>query len=347
MTGGRLAENPIIKVSDVKPSRPDFKVVGAFNAGVAAYGDETILLVRVAEMPAEVPEKFVAVPLLNEGDGQLEIQHLSVTDSRYTFDDSRVVKQQGRYAYLTSMSHLRVARSKDGVHFVVDEKPSLFPTDSLEAWGIEDPRITGIGDKYYITYSAVSSKGVAVRLATTDDFVMYEKQSILLPPENKDAAIFPELIHGKYYMLHRPVPKAIGSPEMWIAESPDMIHWGNHRFLMGLREGSWDGGRMGGGAVPLLTEEGWLELYHGADSDDRYCMGAVLLDKQDPGKVLARSRVPLLSPDADYEAFGFFGGVVFSCGALLAGRTVRMYYGAADEVMARADFTLEEIYRTF
>ncbi len=119
--------------------------------------------------------------------------------------------------------------------------------------------------------------------------------------------------------MTRPVPKAIGSPEMWIAESPDMIHWGNHRFLMGLREGSWDGGRMGGGAVPLATDEGWLELYHGADSQDRYCMGAVLLDNNDPGKVLARSRIPFLSPDADYEAFGFFGGVVFSCGAVLRG----------------------------
>jgi len=196
MAVGRLAENPIIKVSDFKPSRPDFKVVGAFNAGLAAYGDETVLLVRVAEMPATAPEQYVAVPLLNEEDGKLEIRHIPVADSRYTFDDSRVVKQQGRYAYLTSMSHLRVARSKDGVHFTVNEQPSLFPTDPLEAWGIEDPRITRIGDKYYIAYSAVSAKGLAVRLATTYDFAAFEKQPILLPPE------------------------------MWIAESPDMIHWG-------------------------------------------------------------------------------------------------------------------------
>ncbi len=192
MTTSRIAENPIIKVSDVKPSRPDFKVVGAFNAGVAEFGDETILLVRIAEMPLESRPGYIAVPLLNERDGELEILHLSLSDPRYAYDDSRVVKQQGKYAYLTSMSHLRVARSQDGIHFKIDETPALFPSDPLEAWGIEDPRITGIGDEYHITYSAVSSKGVSVRLTTTKDFVTYEKRQILLPPENKDAAIFPE-----------------------------------------------------------------------------------------------------------------------------------------------------------
>lgn len=344
---GRLEENPIIVTDHVKPSRPDFKVVGVFNAGVAAIHDEIILLLRVAEMPVHVPGNHIAVPVLNEQDGTLEVKHLSKDDPRYNFEDSRVVKEQGRYAYLTSMSHLRVARSRDGVRFVIDGQPSLFPIDEAEAWGIEDPRITQLGNRYYITYSAVSPKGVAVRLAVTEDFRRFERLGLILPPENKDAAIFPGQIDGKYFMLHRPVPKSIGSPEMWIAESPDLLHWGNHRYLIGLREHSWDNGRIGGGAVPFLTNEGWLELYHGADMNDRYCMGAVLLDRKDPGKVLARSRVPVLMPETDYEMNGFFGGVVFSCGVLPMDQTVRMYYGAADEVMACADLSLEDIYRTF
>ncbi|WP_438444184.1 glycoside hydrolase family 130 protein [Gorillibacterium sp. sgz5001074] len=344
---GRMEQNPIITTDHVKPSRPDFKVVGVFNAGVAAIHDEIILLLRVAEMPVETPGNNIAVPVLNGQDGTVVIRYLSKDDPRYNYEDSRVVKEQERYAYLTSMSHLRVARSKDGIRFEIDEQPSMFPMDGEEAWGIEDPRITQLGNQYYITYSAVSSKGVAVRLAVTEDFRRFERLGLILPPENKDVAIFPATIGGKYFMLHRPVPKSIGSPEMWIAESPDLIHWGNHRFLIGLRDESWDNGRIGGGAVPFLTDDGWLELYHGADMNDRYCMGAVLLDREDPGKVLARSRVPVLLPEADYERNGFFGGVVFSCGVLPMGQTVRMYYGAADEVMACADLSLEEIYRTF
>lgn len=347
MTIVRFAENPLIRIADVPPSRPDFKVVGAFNAGVAQLGEETILLLRVAEMPIESPDDRLAVPVLNERDGSLEIRHLPLSDAAYDYTDPRVVKKLGSFVYLTSISHLRVARSRDGVRFRVEDRPAMFPADAAEAWGIEDPRVTPIGDRFYITYSAVSSKGVAVRLAVTEDFAAFERLPVILPPENKDAAIFPGTIGGKYYMLHRPVPRAIGAPEMWIAESPDLIHWGNHRYLMGLRPDSWDGVRMGGGAVPIETDEGWLELYHGADSTDRYCMGAVLLDKRDPGKVLARSRVPILEPEAEYEANGFFGGVVFSCGALLRDRTVHMYYGAADETMACAELPLEDIYRTF
>ncbi|MNV23172.1 Beta-1,4-mannooligosaccharide phosphorylase [compost metagenome] len=180
----------------------------------------------------------------------------------------------------------------------------------------------------------------------TSDFRTFKRHGVMMAPENKDVMLFPEKIGGRYYALTRPVPHSFGAPEMWIAESPDLLHWGNHRFLMGLRPGAWDGGRMGGGAVPIRTDRGWLALYHGADTKHRYCMGAVLLDLEDPGKVVARSTRPFMEPEADYELNGFFGGVVFSCGALLIGDSVRMYYGAADEVMAVADIPLAEIFDT-
>lgn len=342
----RSEHNPIVRTTDVKPSRPDFKVLGAFNAGVAAYGDETILLLRVAEAPVSSCEGEVLIPKLNDATGEITVERLSLNDERYNFSDTRFVVEKGQMVMLTSMSHLRVARSKDGIHFTVEDQPAIFPQTALEAWGVEDPRITQIGDKYYITYSAASSRGVGVGLAETNDFVTYKRHGIILAPENKDVMLFPEKISGKYYALTRPVPHSFGAPEMWIAESPDLLYWGNHRFLMGLRKGSWDGGRMGGGAVPLRTERGWLTLYHGADTKHRYCMGAVLLDLEDPGKVLARSTRPFMEPEADYEVNGFFGGVVFSCGALLIGDTVRMYYGAADEVMAVADIQLNDIFDT-
>ncbi|OBZ12030.1 glycosidase [Bacillus sp. FJAT-27264] len=346
MTTVRSELNPIIKTTDVSPSRPDFKVLGAFNAGVAVYGEETILLLRVAEAPVSENAGEVLIPKLNEVTGEVNVEKLSLTDSRYSFADSRFVAENGKMTMLTSMSHLRVARSKDGVTFTIEEQPALFPQTALEAWGIEDPRITQIGDKYYITYSAASVRGVGVGLAETSDFRTFIRHGIMLLPENKDVMLFPEQIGGKYYALTRPVPHSFGAPEMWIAESPDLVHWGKHRFLMGLRQDSWDGGRMGGGAVPIRTEHGWLALYHGADTKHRYCMGAVLLDLEDPGKVIARSTRPFMEPEADYELNGFFGGVVFSCGALLIGDTVRMYYGAADEVMAVADIPLADILDT-
>ncbi|MBN2981715.1 glycoside hydrolase family 130 protein [Cohnella algarum] len=343
----RCDRNPVVKPSDVPPSRPDFQVVGAFNAGVASHGGETILLLRVAEAPISGGQNGeVLVPLLNERGDDIAIERFDAGDTRYDFSDSRVVFENGIVAALTSLSHFRVARSKDGVHFTVDREPALFPRFPSEAWGIEDPRITQIGDVYYIAYSSVSPRGVAVGLAETRDFRAFKRRGLMLPPENKDVALFPEKINGKYVALHRPVPRSFGAPEMWIAESPDLAHWGNHRFLMGLSDNGWDSARMGGGAVPIRTERGWLVLYHGASADYRYCMGAALLDLEDPGVVLARSNRPFLEPEADYEVDGFFGGVVFSCGALTVGDTVRMYYGAADEAMAMADIPLKDIFDT-
>ncbi len=342
----RCTENPVIRAEDVAPSRPDFRVLGAFNAGVAQIGEDIILLLRVAEAPVSDCADEVLIPRLDEANSAVIVERYDKNDPSYDFSDSRFVVRDGRVVMLTSLSHLRVARSKDGIYFDIEPQPVLFPEHALEAWGIEDPRVTQIGDMYYITYSSASARGVGVGLAETRDFRTFVRRGLMLAPENKDVMIFPEKINGKFYALHRPVPKSFGSPEMWIAESPDLMHWGNHRFLMGLSEEGWDSARMGGGAVPIRTDRGWLVLYHGADSKHRYCMGAALLDLENPAKVIARSRVPVLEPEAAYEVNGFFGKVVFSCGAILLDQTIRMYYGAADEVMALVDIPLEEIYRT-
>jgi predicted GH43/DUF377 family glycosyl hydrolase len=130
---------------------------------------------------------------------------------------------------------------------------------------------------------------------------------------------------------------------MWISESPDLVCWGNHRFLIGEREGFWDDGRVGCSAVPFMTDKGWLEIYHGATKDDRYCLGALLLDKDQPWKVIGRSNQPILEPQEDYEINGFFGNVVFNCGVLVEEGIVKIYYGAADTCMAGAEVSLDEI----
>ncbi|WP_127492841.1 BtaManbiosPhlase [Paenibacillus glycanilyticus] len=342
----RYEQNPLVTPADVKPHRPDFEVIGAFNAGIAEYNGEVIMLLRVAERPISPDPDVVLAPVYNVERGELDLFPVRLDDEDYDFSDPRVIVRKEHapsFEYLTSLSYLRIARSKDGRHFTIDDKPFVYPSQSLETFGIEDPRITQIGDTYYIYFSAVSPVGIGESLVSTKDFESVTHHGMIFGPDNKDVLIFPERVNGKYYALHRPTTKSCGRPEMWIAESDNLLYWGNHRHLIGLRDGMWDSGRLGGGAVPIKTDKGWLELYHGATKDNRYCMGAVLLDLNDPSKVIARSGSPIMEPEADYEQNGFFGGVVFSCGALVDGDRIRMYYGAADTSMACAELSLSEI----
>ncbi|GAB2701452.1 glycoside hydrolase family 130 protein [Paenibacillus thermoaerophilus] len=329
--------NPLITPGDVKPSHPDWEVLGVFNAGVAVCGDEVVLLLRVAERPRQTDSRYVVVPALDEQGSEMTTIKLDTRDPELDFSDPRVVRNRnGGTVCLTSISHLRVARSRDGRRFTIDDRPGLRPEGRMERWGIEDPRITLIDGRYYVAYSAVSDLGVAVGLASTSDFAEFRREGLILAPTNKDVVLFPERIGGHYYMLHRPVPDGIGSPDMWIARSPDLLHWGDHRFLMGTREGLWDNARIGAGCVPIKTDDGWLVLYHGADRRHRYCMGAALLDLDDPSRVIARLDEPLMEPEAEYETSGFFRHVVFACGAIREGDRIVMYYGASDDKMARA-----------
>jgi predicted GH43/DUF377 family glycosyl hydrolase len=342
----RYAENPLITPSDVKPHREDFEVIGAFNAGIATYKDEVLMLLRVAERPISKDPNIVKAPVYNSETNKLELIEFRKDDDRYDFTDPRVIRNKsksGAFEYLTSLSYIRIARSKDGHQFTVDEKPFIYPSNIQETFGIEDPRVTQMGDTYYIYFSVVSPVGIGESMVSTTDFVTTKHHGMIFGPDNKDVLIFPEKINGKYYALHRPTMKSIGNPNIWIAESDNLLYWGNHKHLLGLREGMWDSGRIGGGAVPFKTDNGWLELYHGATLDHRYCMGAVLLDLNDPTKVIARSGKPVMEPEADYEKNGFFGDVVFSCGAIVEGDVVKMYYGVADTSMACAELSLKEI----
>ena len=166
---------------------------------------------------------------------------------------------------------------------------------------------------------------------------------MIFPPHNKDCAIFSEIIGGRYFALHRPSSPEIGGNYIWLAESPDLKHWGAHRCLARTRPGMWDSARVGAGAAPIRTPEGWLEIYHGADRQPRYCLGALLLDLEQPWKVLARSDQPIMEPLAEYEQTGFFGNVVFTNGHVVDGDKLTVYYGASDSVICGAHFSIREI----
>ena len=146
-----------------------------------------------------------------------------------------------------------------------------------------------------------------------------------------------------FYALHRPVSPLFNRHEMWIAESPDLRCWGNHRCLMSPRANCWDEIKIGAGAVPFKTSDGWLEIYHGADRNNRYSLGAVLLDDREPWKVIARTEKPILEPQAACECEGFFGNVVFTCGLLCEDDKVMIYYGAADTTICCAELSMADV----
>lgn len=343
----RSTSNPLITPADVVPSRPDFRVVGVFNPAAIRHEEEVLLLLRVAEAEASTPEDDVAAPVFDARTGRIEIRRWRRDAAGVDTSDPRIITVHGR-SWLTSISHLRLARSGDGVHFEIEPTPALVPGTTYEEFGIEDPRITRIGDTYWINYTAVSSLGIATALASTSDFRSFRRHGVIFPPDNRDVTIFPERIAGRYVALHRPMPNGIGEPAIWVASSDDLLAWGSHQLVATAREGEWDDLKIGGGAVPFRVRtdgvDGWLAIYHGVTrAPFAYSLGALLLDAHDPARVLARSREPLLAPEAPYERRGFLGDVVFTCGVLPDEATIRIYYGAADGVTALATVSLADV----
>src|SRR4051812_18126193 len=340
----RFGENPILKPQDLRPSVDGMEVTCLLNPGVFRYQGRIWLLVRVAERPAQIPGK-TSFPILRS-DGGLEVLEFDCSDPRLDLSDPRVISFDGQ-DYLTTLSHLRLLSSVDGIHFTEPENSKPFMgSGELETYGIEDCRVAQIGDTYYLTYTQVSSNGVGVGLRTTRNWTDFDHVGMIFPPHNKDCAIFEERIGGKYYALHRPSSPELGGNYIWLAESPDLIHWGNHKCIATSRKDYWDSARVGAGAAPIKTQEGWLEIYHGANDQHQYCLGALLLDLNDPSKVLARSEEPIMQPREQYELTGFFGHVVFTNGHIVEGDRIRMYYGASDEVICGADLSIREILKS-
>jgi predicted GH43/DUF377 family glycosyl hydrolase len=252
----------------------------------------------------------------------------------------------------TGLSHLSVARSSDGLSdWKIDTKPSLEPQTSTysERWGIEDPRITRIGDDYLVAYTAVSRSGPLVSLVSTTDFADFRRISIVSPPENKDAGLFPVKFDDRYAMIHRPVYYSDGAvAHMWISYSPDLRHWGDHRILMERRRtGYWDRQKVGLGPPPMRTDRGWLIMFHGVRDTAAgalYRAGVAVLDLEEPTRVLARADEWVLGPEMDYERTGDVPGVVFPCGWIAHDDgTLRLYYGAADTSVAVATARVDDL----
>ena len=343
-TAIRFKENPLIRPIDLQAGIKGMEITCLLNPGVFRFNGKTGLLLRVAERPKQIEGK-ISFPIYNQA-GEIEILSFDKNDSCLDATDPRVIKYKGQN-YLTTLSYLRLVFSDNGVDFYEDSAyPPVFGKGELESFGIEDCRIATMDDGYFLTFTEVSRVAVGVGLIVTKDWKTFDRKGMIFPPHNKDCALFEEKINGKFYALHRPSSPELGGNYIWLAESPDRLHWGNHKCIAVTREGMWDEARVGAGAAPVKTSEGWLEIYHGATKEHRYCLGALLLDLDDPSKVLARSEQPIMEPVAPYEQTGFFGNVVFTNGHYVEGDTIYMYYGASDEVICGAKLSIKEVLQT-
>ncbi len=340
----RCESNPIITPQNIIPSAEGYRVRGAFNPAAVRYGDEIILLIRVAEdCPAEGKEIAVPKTEIIDGRGCPGILRVRRDDPDVQLRDTRGIMYRG-VEYLSTMSHLRLARSRDGIHFNVDPNPFLFPSSAEDIYGVEDARITPVEGKYFINYTCVSKNSWSTALAVTSDFVNVDKKGIIFCPENKDVSLFPEKINGRYAALHRPNNSGFGRPGIWYAESPDLIHWGRHRAVLEARENRWESMKIGSGGPSIKTSQGWLQIYHGKGDHQLYSLSAVLFDCEEPSRVLRRSTTPILYPETAYETSGFFPNVIFTNGQVVEkdGR-VLLYYGASDETVCLAETTVDEL----
>lgn len=272
-----------------------------------------------------------------------------------------VTEQDGKVVLLLRVedtagySNVHVARSANGVtDWEIETRPLLEhgrPELRYELWGCEDPRISWLEEEkcWYITYTAYSPAGAAVGLARTRDLQTAERIGLIFPPNNKDAALFPHRFNGRWAALHRPDAGG-GIENIWIAYSPDLIYWGEpHCVLLEGVGPAWDAVRVGTGPAPLLTDRGWLLLYHGVKNygfNPVYRLGCALLNKDRPHEVVARGRSCIFKPQEVYEQSGLIANVVFPTGTLLRGDELWMYYGAGDVCICLATAKLEDILRT-
>ncbi|HHN72538.1 MAG TPA: glycosidase [Thermopetrobacter sp.] len=297
--------------------------------------------------PAPVVERYRGNPILTRDDVPYPVE---------TVHNAAVVKHEGRYVMLFR-SHLRngrsiigIADSGDGFRFRVRPEPFLAPAEgepfaTYEEFGVEDPRVTRIGEDYWITYSAYSRHGVRVALARTADFTSVERVSLITQADYRNVVLFPRRIGGRYVRLDRPHSE-IAPWSIWISYSPDLVHWGDSRILIRPLTYHWDEMKVGPGAPPVETEAGWLNIFHGVFKTmdgSIYRLGVALHDLEDPARVTVADEW-ILQPEDPWERTGYVHNVVFTCAAVAEDDgTLKLYWGGADTVMCAGVARIAEL----
>ena len=263
------------------------------------------------------------------------------------------VKYKNKYLLLLDIEDLKghqviySAESKDGYYFTVSKKPLIQLCDikggRTTAEGVVDPRITLIEGTYYITFMVDSKTGFRLALAKTSDFKTISILGYISEPDTKAGALFPEKINGRYARLER--PKEGG--RIWISYSDDLVYWGSSDVLLSPRPGYWDFHRVGCAVPPFRIKTGeWMLIYYGIKNTSGgplFRIGAAILDKDDPGLVVKRTNIPILSPRKYYERVGDINNLVYSCGAIVENNIIKLYYGAAHGCICLGTTSVDEI----
>lgn len=275
--------------------------------------------------------------------------------------------------------YIGLATSKDGIHFErQSDKPLISPdVNGADGGGVEDPRLIKMGDYYYLTYasrvfapgqywrtdkkqygfkpkfgpSALINNDTQTHLAISKDLRTWKKLGRITDAkdDDRDVVIFPEMINGKFWRITRPSYRCgkgypNKNPAIWISSSTDLLQWDEPLELLYQGQTDWESYKVGASCPPLKTEKGWLMIYHGVSAIDRvYRVGAFLLDLNDPRKIIARTRQPLMEPVHDYETKGFYNGCVFPTGNVIKGDTLYVYYGAADHYIGLATCSISQL----
>lgn len=274
-----------------------------------------------------------------------------------TVHNAGVVKYGDEYIMIfrshkhNGRSILGKAVSTDGFNFKVDPEPFMVPaTEGIfkdyEEYGVEDPRLVLIDGAYLITYSAYSRHGVRIGLARTADFTAVERVSLITEADYRNVVIFPEKINNRYVRLDRPHSE-ISPWSVWISYSPDLIYWGESKLIMRPLQYHWDEMKIGPGAPPIKTPQGWLNIYHGVFptmDGSVYRLGVALHDLEDPSVIIGVSDNWILQPEDPWEITGYVHNVVFTCGAVPENDgTVKVYWGGADTVMCAGTAVIQEL----
>ncbi|MFQ6608097.1 MAG: glycosidase [Fidelibacterota bacterium] len=240
-------------------------------------------------------------------------------------------------SYINSLGY---ATSSDLIHWERKPEPILINDVAQEMRGPEDPRIVELEDRFYMTYTGFSGRfpsDYRICLASSSDLIHWRRHGTVLDEPNKNAALFPEKIEGRYCMFHR------RHQDIWICFSDDMESWGDHVKVMSPLPGSWNQTRIGIAGPPVKIDEGWFLIFHGVDEKNHYRLGAVLLDADNPTKVIARQKDPIIEPKLDWEINGFVPNVIFSCATVQKDGRIFCIYGGADTVIGAAYIDLNDI----